>query len=380
MKVVHLADTHLGFRQFSGKIDPERGINQREADVYRAWSEAITTAIDTGADVVIHAGDLFDSPLPTPLAVAEALDGFARLRENGIPAIVIAGNHSTARFRSAHGSIFQILERFGVHAVWNEPRTIHVNGIAVHACPHESDAGRLSDNVANLKLDPAADGNVLVLHAGLEAVRNSYGEVNEVEIEAELLANVEFDYIALGHLHRFQTPQINAIYPGSLERLDFNDLAGDKAVLEVDLAAGAGTASFVNRHPLQTRQMIDLAVDCLDLASPEIIERAEQLIDPFDLDGAVVRVRLVSISREAYQSLDFRTLGEMLEPCLHHVYSVGRSGLVAGVTGEQEADLSFTGWVRGRVPAALDEEAVISLARGYLDAAAAEEAEAEAEE
>jgi DNA repair exonuclease SbcCD nuclease subunit len=378
MRIIHLADTHLGFRQFSGRIDPERGINQRESDVYTAWSDAVTIAVGRKPDIVIHAGDLFDSSRPTPLAIAEALDGFARLREHGIPVIVIAGNHSTARFRSAHGSVFQILERFGVNAVWSEPRTVNVNGIAVHACPHESDAARLSESVANLKLDPAADANVLVLHAGLEAVRNSYGEVNEVEIDAELLARVEFDYIALGHLHRFQTPQVNAVYPGSLERLDFNDLAGDKAVLEIDLAAGAGEEGFVQRFPLQTRPMVDLTFDCRDLASSEVMDRIDAEVSQLDLEGAVARTRLESISRDAYQSLDFRALDEMFEPCLHHVFAVGRTGLAAGGATAAEADLSFAGWARGRVPDALDEEAVISLARRYLDDAAAEEAEAEA--
>ena len=382
MKIVHLADTHLGFRQYSGKLDPERGINQRECDVYRAWSTAIRIAIERRPDLVIHAGDLFDSSRPTPIAIAEALDGFARLREYDIPVVVISGNHSTARFRSAHGSVFQILERFGIEAVWEEPRTIHVNGVAVHACPHESDAARLAANVADLKLDAKADANVLVLHAGLEAhagfgaIRSSYGEVNEVEIDAELLTKVEFEYIALGHLHRYQTPQINAVYPGSLERLDFNDLAGDKAVVEVDLAAGAGTKDFLQRIPLETRPLIDLAIDCNGLTPSEVEQSAEQQLAELDLKEAIIRVRLESISRETYQVLDFRAMTEMLEPCLHYGFSVGRSGLVTSgaVPG---SDLSFGAWARGRVPATLDEEAVISLARRYLDDAAAEEAEAE---
>lgn len=378
MKIIHLADTHLGFRQYAGKLDPERGLNQRECDVYDAWQRAVDIAIDRNPGLVIHAGDLFDSSRPTPFAITQALDGFRRLREAGIPVVVIAGNHSTARFRSAHGSVFQILERFGIHAVWNGPQTIRINGVAVHACPHEPDAEGLMADVAGFELDPTADANVLVLHAGLEAVKNSYGEVNEVEINPEMLARSEFDYIALGHLHRFQTPQINAIYPGSLERLDFNDLAGDKAVLEIDLGAGPGNDGFVERLAMPTRWMLDLAVACRDLSAADVLDAIEQATLGQPLDNAIVRLRLESIGRDAYQALDFAALGDLLGPCLHHVLSVGREGLRSQLT-EEGADLSFTSWAHGRVPAALDEEAVIALAKRYLDEAAAEEVEAEAE-
>ena len=46
MRIIHLADTHLGFRQFAGKLHPERRLNQRECDVYDMWHRAIDIAIE----------------------------------------------------------------------------------------------------------------------------------------------------------------------------------------------------------------------------------------------------------------------------------------------------------------------------------------------
>ena len=121
--------------------DPERGINQREADVYRAWHRAIDLAIGAGVDAVVHAGDLFDGPRPTPRALAEALDGFARLRDAGIPAIVIAGNHSTPRTRSG-GSVFEVHRPLpGVHAVWEAPRRIDLGGTSLSRGAARADDG-----------------------------------------------------------------------------------------------------------------------------------------------------------------------------------------------------------------------------------------------
>jgi DNA repair protein SbcD/Mre11 len=378
MKIIHLADTHLGYKNFSGKLDPVRNLNQRECDVYDAWHAAVNTAIDRKPDVLVHAGDLFDSSRPSPRAIVEALSGFARLRDAGIPTVVIAGNHSTPRFRSG-GSVFEILCEFGIQAIWKEPETLRINGLAVHCVPHEPQAEQLLADVRGLSLDATADANVLVLHAGLEGVRQEYHEVNEIALAPEELTRAEFAYIALGHLHRFHAPQLNALYAGSLERLDFGDVDGEKAVLEIDLAAGAGSDAFVRRLPIPTRPLIDLGLPCEGIGPVEILSALEKAVDGLVLDGAVVRLRFESIQRDVYHALDLGAIDELLAPCLHVVRGVGRSGLVT-TAEEDDADISFAAFARREMPKGVDAEAVVRLALSYLDDAAAAEAEAEAGE
>ena len=377
MRIIHVADTHLGYKNFSGKVDPVRNLNQRECDVYDAWHAAIDVAIERKPDLFVHAGDLFDSSRPSPRAIVEALGGFAKLRDADIPALVIAGNHSTPRFRSG-GSVFEILREFGISAIWGEPETIRVNGLAVHCVPHEPQAEQLLADIRSLRLDPKAEANVLVLHAGLEGVRQDYHEVNEIALAPEELAKGEYAYIALGHLHKFHAPQLNAIYAGSLERLDFGDVDGEKAVVEIDLAAGAGSEGFVRRHPISTRPMLDIALPCDGIGPTEILEALEREIDGVALEGAVLRLRFEAIQRDVYHSLDLAAIDEVLAPCLHVVRSVGRSGIV--ISGEDDSDISFAVFGRREMPKGVDAEAVLRLALGYLGDAAAEEAEAEAGE
>ncbi len=122
MRIVHLADTHLGFRQLH-HVDAT-GRNVREQDVYRAFERAIDTIVELKPDAVIHAGDLFDSYHPSSAALGVALDGLRRLREAGIPVVIIAGNHSTPRVAAAE-HIFGVLERFGgVHVVYRATEVI----------------------------------------------------------------------------------------------------------------------------------------------------------------------------------------------------------------------------------------------------------------
>ena len=129
--------------------------------------------------------------------------------------------------------------------------------------------------------------------------------------------------MALGDVHRHQVPQVNAAYPGSLERLDFNDLEGDKIVLEVDLAAGAGHDDFLLRHPLATRPLIDIGIDCADCDPGAVLRQVEAAVAGTELAGAVVRVRLTSLARDVYHALDFARLDALFVPCLHHSVTVG---------------------------------------------------------
>lgn len=375
MRIVHLADTHLGYRQFPGKLDPERKLNQRECDVYAVWHRAIDLAIERNVDAVVHAGDLFDSPRPSMRAMSEALDGFGRLRDAGIPVVAIAGNHSTPRFRSG-GSVFEVLQRFGVRAAWDRPGRFRINDVVFHAVPHESDSRRLQNHIDSLTPDVSAQANVLILHADLSAVPSpSYGEVNAIELEQELLVQAPFDYIAMGHLHRYRAPQVNAIYPGSLERLDFADLSGEKAVLEIALDVGPGLDGFVVRHPLEPRPMFEASVDCSGLNPEQILGGLATELTGKDLAGAVVRVRLDRLQRDIYHALDFRRMEGLLDGCLHHVLQVGSGGLLAASEAEAKPELAFAPFAGERMPAGVDGQAVIAIARNFLSNARAEELE-----
>ena len=78
MRIAHLADVHLGFRQFQ-RLDAT-GVNQREADVAGAFRRAIDAVIEQRPDAVLIAGDLFHSVRPTNRAIIEAFAGLRRLR------------------------------------------------------------------------------------------------------------------------------------------------------------------------------------------------------------------------------------------------------------------------------------------------------------
>jgi DNA repair exonuclease SbcCD nuclease subunit len=104
MKLIHIADTHLGLAAFS-RLDPESGMNLREKQVYDNFLRAINDIINAKPDVLVHAGDLFDTVKPKTKAYTTVLEALDRLHTAGIPLVIIAGNHSTARTRYMTRSI-----------------------------------------------------------------------------------------------------------------------------------------------------------------------------------------------------------------------------------------------------------------------------------
>ncbi len=366
MRIAHLADTHLGYRHwhYSG---PE-GRNARETDVYDAFHQAIDKAIDLEVDAVIHAGDLFEVTHPSTYALGQALDGFARLRDVGIPAVVIAGNHSTPT-TTATAHVFSLLRRFGTHAVFAEPERIRLGELAVTGVPHVADREAMLAQITAAEPDPAADFNVLVVHVGLERLPGAGSrEVSVVELDPDALqAAADFDYVALGHLHGFAPISLNAAYAGSLERLGFYDDAPKKGFALVDLAR-PGTRDFVRLIEVDTRFCKQLPE--LDVAGKEDIFLAIRgALDGLPLSGSAMRLPITGVEQSAWRALDRRALRELTKECLHFEAQPEFAGTDAPVVG---GHVDLGAFVAEYGAKDLDSSQLFERATGYMDRAAAD--------
>lgn len=321
MRIVHMADTHLGFQQLH-RID-ENGRNIREQDVCAAFERAIALTVELQPAALIHAGDLFDSYHPTSAALRVALDGFAQLRAAGIPVVIIAGNHSTPR-GAATEHVFGVLERFGgVHLIHHDTETIHVGELAVHGIPHDNDQERVTEALRQARPSPEARYNVLVAHIGLDGVGNLVGaEGSATTLPGEELVHaLDFDYIALGHLHAAARVSDNAAYAGSLERLSWADdeKKNRKGILEVNLDAGSDDDEYVRMHAIVGRRQF--ALDPIDGEAvadltAAIVARADEAGSDA-LRGAMVRLTVRNVTAAAWNAIDHKAVAGAFSECLH---------------------------------------------------------------
>src|SRR6476659_7203586 len=87
MRLLHTADWHLG------KV--LKGVD-RLPEQRAVLAEIVTLAADQAVDLVLVAGDVFESGAPPPEAQRLAFETLLALRATGADVVVIAGNHDNA--------------------------------------------------------------------------------------------------------------------------------------------------------------------------------------------------------------------------------------------------------------------------------------------
>lgn len=332
MRLVHLSDLHLGYRQYQ-RLTPG-GVNQREADVAATFRTAIDRVIALDPDVIVFAGDIFHTVRPTNQAILHAFMQFGRLmhaRPNAI-VILIAGNHDTPRSAET-GGILQLFAQIGLHVVDREARRLSFpdRELSVLAVPDVPGQVRPS-----LTPDPEARYNVLLLHGEVQGVlpaTAATGDRAAVAISPEELGAARWDYVALGHYHVYREVAPNAYYSGSIEYTSANPwgelyeerIAGidGKGFVERDLATG--THTFHSLPP--ARPLIDLPpVSARGLSAPEVDDRIRATIDayPGGIEEKIVRLLVRDVPRHIARELDHKAIREYKRRALNFHLDVRR--------------------------------------------------------
>ncbi len=317
MRIVHLADTHLGYSAYR-KVT-EQGVNQREMDVYDAFTQCIDYAIKTKPDLVLHAGDLFDSVRPPNRAITVAVQQILRLSKEKIPFVVISGNHETPKLKET-GNIFTIFEHldhvYPIHN--NQYETISLKQkeetVCIHAIPQCQNPDEFDINLKKISVDKNADYNVLLAHGAVTGIKEfKMNEFNELFIPINNLSQ-DFDYIALGHYHMYTKLQGNAFYAGSTEHLSFTEADSQKGWLEIELGKKL-KHQFI---PLKTRSMIDApSLDCSSLRIEQIIQKVKEIIHEIEPKDKIIRLRLENIPAHIQRGIDYHQIRELGKTAVH---------------------------------------------------------------
>jgi len=235
VRLVVTADNHLS--AYTPRLTPQR-LSERRARLRQAFTRVVDEAIARQAHLFIQAGDLFDSTEPRNLEREFVAAQLARLRDAGIHAFAISGNHDTPRQRTEHGGYSPqgvYAELGGLHYFPEShrilPVSVSVGGLRLAVAGLSSNPGAPpgADPLDGVELDDPdgslarADLGILVLHAMIEG-HGFPGEDESIVRRASLMRLPGFRLVLAGHVHAYRRFTIGdkvVVVCGPTERMEF---------------------------------------------------------------------------------------------------------------------------------------------------------------
>jgi DNA repair exonuclease SbcCD nuclease subunit len=335
--VAHLADLHLGFRQYHRQTPA--GLNQREADVAHAFRRAVDQVIAARPVAVLVAGDLFHSVRPTNPAILFAFRELQRLREAlpEAPLIIIAGNHDSPRSVET-GSILGLFETLGAEVVADRPRRLAFPelDLSVLAVPH---AAIVSGDRPEFRPEGSETHQVLLLHGpipGLYPWERHAPEYGGGLVTPEELTRGDWTYVAMGHYHVQREVAPRVWYSGALDYISPNPW-GELADEREHGIAGKGWLKVDLARREVTRQPVPLARRVLDLLPLDGTGRTAAELDnmlaaslqgiPGGYADQIIRQVVRNVPRHIGRELNYAAIRAIKAEALHFQLDLRRPEL-----------------------------------------------------
>lgn len=257
MKILHTSDLHIG--KYIGTYDLKE-------DTEYVLNQVVDTAIRERVEVVLISGDVFDRPNPSEEAIKMYVSFLKALLDKNIKVIAISGNHDSGIRLSAYKDILE--KGYFVEGEFNSPmRKVSLNDeygpVNFYMLPFFTPFIVKS----NLKLEKGLENydlamdeiikrenidtsqrNIILAHqfvAGFKFGGSeedfSYSNGDEKNVAGVGIISLDkfqnFDYVALGHIHKPQKISRETIrYSGSLLKYKTSEIDGpDKSVVIIDL-------------------------------------------------------------------------------------------------------------------------------------------------
>lgn len=256
IRFIHSADLHLD-RPFVGLS--KLGYNQIEKikkSAFLALNRLVDLAIKENVHFVVIVGDVFDQASTTVYAEVKFKQALEKLNQKGIHVYVSFGNHD---YHQTTEMTFDYLDN--VH-VFNDQTVSSFTykssyGTTVELQGFSYEARHVTEDVSRgFSVSQSCDYLVGMLHG---SIGTSKEHETYAPFQFDWLKSLNFDYFALGHIHKRQvlseTPPI--VYSGNIQGGSKKE-TGEKGCYLVELADTGTTFTF---QPLESIRFETKEVD-----------------------------------------------------------------------------------------------------------------------
>lgn len=313
MKILHLADLHLGKRvNEMSMIEDQKYI----------LDQIITLIKEESVGIVLLCGDIYDKSIPTIEAIHLLEEFLDQLSKMAIKVLMISGNHDSIDRLSFGKSLFTRSNLYIASQFENEIEKITVkeNGITVnfymlpfvksayisHIFQLQTDSYEECFRylIEHTKIDEE-ETNILLSHQFVTANKKN-PELSDSETSSlGGIDNIDFhifdpfDYVALGHIHKPQAMGREMVrYAGSILKYSFSEIHMDKkaTILTID-AKKEISLSFHPLKPLRDMREIECSLEELLKKQCEIGKQEDYmhviLTDEEQILDAIGKVRTI---------------------------------------------------------------------------------------
>lgn len=287
------ADWHVGQYNTGPEI---AGVNQRIHDLIAAVTEMRNYAIRNEIKHMLLLGDIFKTKSPTMFYLSVVSELLYGLRSCGIHLWIMIGNHDDypSEGQTHALSVFKHMHLPGIH-VMDQPEGVEIEGTKVLFFPY---ARAPQDPKLRAAIAKIGMADVLCLHGTVEGALMSHKAEYEIHDADEIKSEVvnPFKLVLAGHLHQ-QHNVGHVWYPGSIERLTFDDEGSDKGFLDVTVNGGV---IHVKQVALESRAMMTVTQDQLPQVVTGLIDVKDAIVRVVDADWAPEDIRKVLTKAGCY--------------------------------------------------------------------------------
>jgi exonuclease SbcD len=299
LRLLHTADVHLGARHADLG---EEASAQRERQ-FAAFQATIELALAEKLDLVLIAGDLFDSNTQPRRSVERVAAELGRLVEAKIRTVIIPGTHDVYD-RSSVYRAYDLPAMSGTTAdddfvtILTPERpdivlsacdvVVHARVFATKRAPHSP----LAD--LRVKGDDRATWHVGLVHGAIAISGKT--DTDDVVINREEIGPTGLDYLALGHWHSAQQGRAGGVayaYSGAPEPIALDQDRAGKVLLVTLEAVNGNRSVTVEERQVGRTKFERIEIDGATIRSqPGLVAQLAARADPdLVLDARIVGVR-----------------------------------------------------------------------------------------
>jgi len=312
VKIVVTGDNHLNlYNQKLGSL-----LGERRARVGRAWNETINYAIEHKADIYINTGDLFDQLTPRNPPRTSVIKGFRRLREAGISAYIIAGNHEVPGSERDGLSPHALLREAGLAHVFEnrldfEQNIESIDGfeVSVAGMSYNKNLSPGDNPLRGKNIPAGGDLNIAILHYSIEDIAPPIWEEPVIK-KSSIEENPQIQLYAMGHIHDYIDTKIydsHIVYPGATEHYDFGEWDKPTGFIEVEYD-GELKIKYV---PVESQPMAQLKLHTSHLDHSRLTDSILVQVDRTSRqDGLLQLILEGELKFNKYAEIDFSMINQ----------------------------------------------------------------------